>query len=430
MAEIKSSFKSLLRLRFEGKDNNVPWELDNKVNANNFVRGLGFKTPLLNSFDKVEKAVEWAEEVLGATFVIKGGDLHSSKGVYLLRRLEEEKYIDLMTKEIYASEDIGKNIHGRQPTYWVAETLVNSYILGKDIPLDYKFYCFGKRVALIIQIDRNSYPAKVSVFDGTFTPLKPNVDYFLDGKRWVYGNHLIPVNFSEMLHMARKLSIEAQTKFTSIDLFDSLEGPVFGEFTFAPGALDSGMIDFSDRVLEILDSYTLRENVDASISGFNVREQDFWHDCDTHQNPNLAPLEIATIPYKTASLINGDKRVFDIHNCTSSLLHEQIKFSNLLIQASNGGEGAYFAICSMIKNGKGYLNRTEEYHGFNELALEYYRANQDKGDWYKVRYQQVKINFYNCFNVDECLNEIQGIAEANNYEYAKNVIKFHNRNKL
>ena len=120
------------------------------------------------------------------------------------------------------------------------------------IPFDYKFYSFRGQVGLIIQIDRNSGPVKIAMFDGEFRPLKRGADFLLSS-RARQGVPLIPLHAPEMLWWAQRLSLEADAPFVSIDMFDSPTGPVFGEFTYSPGGTHKRMFTFSHALLDRFD---------------------------------------------------------------------------------------------------------------------------------------------------------------------------------
>ncbi|WP_454009806.1 ATP-grasp fold amidoligase family protein [Aeromonas sp. Marseille-Q7275] len=299
------SFLKMLRSRFEGKDNNVPWELDNKLLAYEHASRLGFKTPTSVSFSSAQDAVSWANENFGKRFVVKAGDRHSCIGVYLLEKNDDGSFLELLRIKRMTAKEIGSDIVGKQPSYWIAESFVDSYVYGKDIPFDYKFYTFKGNVALIIQIDRNVTPPRAALFDGAFIPLRHGIDYHFDTTRWLPGGHVVPFFAPQLISMASILSKSLNTDFVSIDCFDSPDGPIFGEFTFAPGAPDAKMITFSHDILEKLDLFCTGE-VPSLFSGVELELHTFKQECNECQEEVCFDLSIYSHISSRMSL--GDKK--------------------------------------------------------------------------------------------------------------------------
>ena len=406
----------MLRKRFEGTDKNVPWEYDKKEIAYAHVERLGFRVARNKKTSTCAEALAWAEEQFEDYFVVKAGDRHSCIGVYLLKRIAPNQYLELLTLKRYSKETLGKDVPGRAPAYWMAESFVESYIRGRDIPLDYKFYCFGDRVALVVQIDRNCNPTKAAVFDGNFIPLRQAEDYRLDVSRWDYGNHVVPLNAPAMMKMAIDLSVNAKTPFVRIDLYDSASGPVFGEYTFADGPVDVGMLSFNDRITGLIDDY-LETSTEESLSGFDVDSSKFWGECRNRPEKPLVDSDV--FQYQAAAMLNGHRKCSTFFRFDTDSIGKHFEFVNTLIGFRAGDMETAFSLCTKIRSGAGFFNGVDNYQGLERALLDYYDKRRDTNDWSKVRYEQVKVNFLNG-SISEALEVISPVADAG-YGYAVKV---------
>lgn len=192
-------------------------------------------------------------------FVLKLANGWSSRGVMILERTGPDAYFDHMnlqvldSAEIIRAQDAAAASFGQQQGRWIVEELVVHTLGVGAIPFDYKFYCFDGEVGLVVQIDRNSGPVRIVLFDGSFRPLRLGRDYLLNGSAKP-GTPVVPLNAPEMLWWAQRLSREADSPFVSIDMFDSPTGPVFGEFTYSPGGTHRRMFVFSHKMLDRFDA--------------------------------------------------------------------------------------------------------------------------------------------------------------------------------
>jgi hypothetical protein len=204
-------------------------------------------------------------------FAFKFSAAHSGIGIFLLERIPDKQgsYWCHMTRRIWTIDQLienQKDLLGRfksERASWIFEEFIAPAISNISIPFDYKLYCFNGSVGVIIQIDRNSKPARVSAFDGNFVPLTYGVDYWLDSKNWVLGQPVIPYHAMEMLAQAKKFSKLIESPFVSVDCYDAERGPVIGEFTFGPGAVQNKMMVLSNRYLD---------SINRLFEGFQTKE--------------------------------------------------------------------------------------------------------------------------------------------------------------
>jgi hypothetical protein len=252
----ESPFLAFVASEFHQRGTERRRELAQKIIAHPFVEGLGMRVPqriaVLDNLDSLSEAG------LPDIFVLKLANGWSSRGVMILERTGPDEYFDHMNLQTLNLESIVKiqlekaESFSRQESRWIVEELVHHTLGVGAIPFDYKFYCFQGEVGLVVQIDRNSGPVKVVLFDGDFRPLKLGTDYLLRGSAKP-GVPVVPLNAPEMLWWAQRLSLEADSPFVSIDMFDSPTGPVFGEFTYSPGGTHRRMFVFSHHQLDRFD---------------------------------------------------------------------------------------------------------------------------------------------------------------------------------
>lgn len=255
-------FLSLIRSRFEGKDDTVFWELDDKFKAYNFVEKHNVKHPKIIAV--LEDINDLKNINLPNKFVVKISPAHSTIGVMLLTKMSSKKYFDHISLNQFDLDSIidtqkriaekrAVKLDSKTNVYWLIEELLDNILPTRLIPFDYKFYCFHGQPKIIIQTDRNTTPSHTVIFDGTFVPLIYGKDYYLDHSRLLPGIPIVPIHPIEMLKIASRLSKATNDKFVRIDLYDTPKGVYFGEFTFAPGGPDTGMIKFSDEIFAHLD---------------------------------------------------------------------------------------------------------------------------------------------------------------------------------
>ena len=173
-----SSFFGPMRQRFNQRNDPgfdpVPWELDDRETAYKYVEQAGYAVPRYAETSSAAEALA-AGEQFGDPFVVKQPSRHSASGVYVLEKLGEDTYLDLLRMKVLAAADI--KALGAAPEYWLAGECIPSMPSGKSVPLGYKVYAFRGQISHITQIDRNVFPPRVAFFDGAFLPLELGKDY-------------------------------------------------------------------------------------------------------------------------------------------------------------------------------------------------------------------------------------------------------------
>lgn len=180
------------------------------------------------------------ESISGLTlpYVVKAN--HNSGPVQIVR---DKRKIPSAIKEITKQLKVD---YGKQSGELWYSTIERKFLVERlllddkgNVPIDYKFHCFGKGKdkVIFIQIDYDRYNEHTrSLYDDKFNILPFSL---------LYKNEEIdtspPENYSEMLAVVKKLS--EPFNYSRIDLYN-LDGNVyFGEVTFAHG---SGFEKFSD----------------------------------------------------------------------------------------------------------------------------------------------------------------------------------------
>ncbi|MFF2245804.1 ATP-grasp fold amidoligase family protein [Arthrobacter sp. NPDC058130] len=282
-ADEDSPFLSFVADEFGQRGTARRGELAQKVNSHPFVDALGMRVPKrLAVLDRIE---ELHDAALPDKCVLKVANGWSSRGVQLLERTGPDEYFDHMTQQTLTTASIveiqtaaAQSFSSKEPC-WIVEELIEPLMGLGAIPFDYKFYCFQGTVGLIVQIDRNSGPVKIALFDGEFRPLKRGTDYLLSD-RVRHGAPVIPLHAPELLWWARRLSLEADSPFVSVDMLDSPTGPVFGEFTYSPGGTHKRMFVFSHRLLDQFD-----ELISATADHPDLRAQASLEDLKSMVHP-------------------------------------------------------------------------------------------------------------------------------------------------
>ncbi|MFJ4999872.1 ATP-grasp fold amidoligase family protein [Microbacterium sp. NPDC088619] len=383
------TYLSLMRQRFSQRNpaiDPVPWELDDKYTAYEFVSSLGYKVPRYIRTETVGAALE-AGMQLGDRFVVKQPNRHSTKGVYILQRLAANRFLELLSFKELTASDIKAD--GPEPDYWLAEECLPSLVSGRPLPFDYKIYAFRGQVSHITQIDRNVQPPRVAVFDGAFIPLVLGSHYTIDVSRWLLGHHVLPKYAGAMLEMAAALSRSLDTRFVKVDCFDGPDGPVFGEFTFASGGDDVGMIRYEESFLNTLNGAIHGEGISA-VSGFDIDIPSFAKSLDSE--PTIAT-DQAVLRLLSAGAVQGDRRYAPalIQRLRRSANRPVFELAANVIGVLNGDHSRAFSVQAAVRQGSSYLVGTSRLDEFENMALEFHDGRAENNPWHRSRAAEVRV---------------------------------------
>jgi hypothetical protein len=201
-------------------------KLSNKLNAKRFVSKHGIRVAkLLWSGDDPN---DIPFDKLPQNYVVKTATGWSSNQVLPIKnKINAFTNLPISHSEIinYFKEIISNPLY--KSTILVEDFISDSH--GRNVPLDYKVYCFHGKAHFIMAIDQKKIKTVYSrnwkiVWDQI--NLNCNYGYFVPK----------PIHFNELIVTAETLSKLYKYPFVRVDLYDSNEGVVFGEYTHTPNA--------------------------------------------------------------------------------------------------------------------------------------------------------------------------------------------------
>ena len=442
------SFLSLIRKRFEGKDNTVPWDLDDKTKAYDFVEKLNIKHA--NTIAVLDNIEDIKEVDLPDNFVVKISNAHSAIGVMLLESISNNKYFDHISLNEYNLDSIISSQKAiaskkkRKGAYWVVEELLINFLPNKFIPLDYKVYCFHGQPKIIVQMDRNTSPPETAIFDGTFMPLIYGKDYTLDPDRLVPGNHIIPSHPISILKTAYILSKATNDKFVRIDLYDTPSGVYFGEFTFAPGAPDVGMIRLDYEILSNFD-LSIEDKAKRDINFntnrfFQINQKKFneaiskvdnnidndYH--DEYQNKLLIRASDGDIRAIRKLATAFSKEQNETSDKIIKLFYQHFSLCWKMLSYYNGDKELTYNIIQDVYKKTGFIqHKKTEISMLIQECQNYFYTNGTKSWWYKIRHAQFILEFSEDDQEKKQAIDTLEYYTAQNNEFAEKILNNHNK---
>lgn len=233
---IPSCFSEFIHARRTGRDQ---FRLPNdKLWDRAAAERCGIALPALYGVFPAPVEIDFA--ALPERFVLKPISLSSGRGVLLLERSLDGRYLDAVSGELLSQESIVSVLEAalasfpRRPTKILAEEMVSGGAAGK-IPIDYKFFTFGGEIRFIEHIDRNGPLSAIHLYQSDFSSLNIANKFVLNFRKVRYDQPRPPAWRGEMVDAVRKLARELRTPFVRIDLYAGEKGPVLGELTSTPG---------------------------------------------------------------------------------------------------------------------------------------------------------------------------------------------------
>ena len=240
----------------------------NEVTVGGSCIGLPQQHALLTSPEDI------TPDSLGEKVALKFAHGWSAKGVMLLEHTASDRYFDhLSLKEMSIQEirNIQKSVAKKFPkkkSEWITEEMISSPQPG-TIPFDYKFYVFQGQIGLVSQIDRNSSPLRNAFLDGELNPLVEGRDFRVSPEKIQPAVPLVPRSAAMLSRWAIELSKMTDSPFVRVDLYDTDNGPYFGEFTFSSGAEHKRTIMFSKPMIDKFDQLFVEAESRISSSSAN-----------------------------------------------------------------------------------------------------------------------------------------------------------------
>ena len=238
----EEGYLELIRSRGSMPPHLFPPVKHDKLIGRDHVKALGFR--FAKEWRRFDRLDDIDIDGLSAPFVLKPTFLSTSHGVFLLRETGstgvyyDDRYdcvrtmdeiIGVLSQRAAESDYVKKR--------WIVEERITD-VEGSLVPEDVKFFCFYGEVGLIQVVQRNGSRNRVAFFDGDFRPLSTG----LSGPEIVVNPNIVelspldaPPGAMDLLEAARRISSSLPTPFVRVDLYNTSDGPVFGEFTFTPG---------------------------------------------------------------------------------------------------------------------------------------------------------------------------------------------------
>ena len=235
--------------------------------------GLPAQHAVLTSVDQI------TPELLGDRVALKFSHGWSAKGVMLLERIDHQRYFDHMALREWTLEGIREEQQAiaqrfrRKDPSWIVEELLEGAQPGA-VPFDYKFYMFQGQIGMVAQIDRNSSPPRMVKLDGDLKPMAAGRDYMFKPKELQAGVPVVPRSAVMLSRWAIELGQMADSPFVRVDLYDTVNGPYFGEFTFASGAEVKRTVTYSDEVMARFDQ--LFADAQKTLDGEPADQPENW----------------------------------------------------------------------------------------------------------------------------------------------------------
>lgn len=412
-------FLSLIRERFnmcnDAQVDPVPWELDDKDTAYAYVRNAGYTVPKYVRTSSPAEALE-AGIAMGDRFVVKQPNRHSTMGIYIMEKLANGKFLELFSlNELQAADVVAV---GPEPDYWLTEECIISPVDGKPLPFDYKVYAFRGKVSHVVQIDRNVYPPRVALFDGAFIPLQPEVHYRTDPARWGHEKHVMPVHAGAILEMASTLSRGLDTRFVRVDCFDGPDGPVFGEFTFASGPDDIGMLTYSPEIFAALDAAMDGADIPA-LSGFDIDIDRFYSDLTKESTLDGNRQVLSRL---ASGAMQGDTRYAAslLRYLRGGPLNRTFTLALNMIGYLNGDGSTAFSIQNAVRSKAGHISGNARLAEFTEAALRFHEGRSKNNPWHTSRAAEVRL----AAGDTSALDILRSLA-ADGYAHAVRVVAYH-----
>ncbi|WP_298992206.1 ATP-grasp fold amidoligase family protein [uncultured Pseudokineococcus sp.] len=261
--------EELRRVRALGHDlgrRDPVFDVNGKLDAHAWADRLGVRHATLLA--QVPEAGQLPWSTFPEVFVIKPVRGAASDGVHMLRR-EGRHLRSLKLDQQLTEQDVTENLRalsatGRISSDLLVEEMVVDPRRAHEGPVDWKFSTFFGEVGLV--------EAKVSVAGGKprWKLFDENWDDLGDG--WV-DHHVLadglqpPVHAAELMETARRISASVPRPFLRVDLYDSVDGPVFGEITPAPGGPRGFRRDIDHKLGRLWEEADARLLVRAVDSG-------------------------------------------------------------------------------------------------------------------------------------------------------------------
>lgn len=200
-----------------------------KLNSREFARKYGCRVPDLYWSGRLVRNLPLNS--LPENYVIKPNFASGRKGVYLMAA-----HKNLVDEKSYTDQELREDLEKKMVKIWNRPILVEEFVTTEQgehkLPIEYRCHVFGDTIGAIHVLQRtlDKRETRFGLYSTNWEFLKdqpftafPPADYVPP-----------PKCLDEMLVFAKQLG-KAYGTYVRVDLFSSLKGCVFGEFSSTPG---------------------------------------------------------------------------------------------------------------------------------------------------------------------------------------------------
>lgn len=220
------------------------------------------------------------------TFVLKSDVGAGGNGVFPLQRVGADRYAVIGGQEELTTADLIERYRSRRSAGapFFAEAFLQQRVPTESIPDDVKIYAAYGEV-LMVMVRRMPVHANLDHASYLYTDAN-GVDL---GEDLVSGQHIdpsipLPEPLEDFVAVARHLSRALAVPFVRVDVYDTVDGPVLGELTRAPGGAQRFRRDHDLAMGEAWDRARWRLDLDV-IDGRPLRNLHGRHDARNYYPP-------------------------------------------------------------------------------------------------------------------------------------------------
>lgn len=220
---------------------------------------------------------------LPEVFVLKSDVGAGGNGVFPLRRVEADRYAVIGGDEVLSTADLQERLTTRKsagaPSF--AERFLQQRVPAEEIPDDVKIYAHYGQVTMVMvrqmPVHANLDHARYRYTDARGQDLGEDV---APGAR-VDLSIPLPEPLGDFIHVAEHLSKALAVPFIRVDIYDTVDGPVLGELTRAPGGKQRYRRDHDIAMGRAWDEARWRLDLDV-IDGRPLRNLHGLHPAPNH----------------------------------------------------------------------------------------------------------------------------------------------------
>ena len=174
-------------------------------------------------------------------FVLKSDGGAGGHGVFPLRRIDEDRFALIGGDEVHTRDSLIERFQAKTSLFgpWFAEGFLVQREAAEEIPDDIKIYAsYGEVTMLLLRrmpVHANLRSARYRYVDARGVDLGSDIapGHTID------ETIQLPQPFEEFVTAAQHLSRAVALPFIRVDIYDTVDGPVLGELTRAPGGQQS-----------------------------------------------------------------------------------------------------------------------------------------------------------------------------------------------